>query len=227
MEALRAERGVVAASADGAVSTPWGALSWRQVREMALPGVVIGLIGGACAGGLAAISGLSLPIVLMAAVALALPLGLVGGCYEILLAKGKAPLGTLAPAALVWFIAFPPIRIVHAALIDVVAGQPVAVPHGWAAFIVYQVLVSVPFAIGYWWLHENFAPRWWFHIRGRNPVADHFIRVQLQYAEAAEQEKAQRQARRRARARGGRAEPAAPERARPRDRRRKARRTDG
>ena len=226
MEAVGAERVMAGASTEGAVSTPWGPLSWRQVGDMALPGVMIGLIGGMCAGGLAAISSLSLPIVLMATVALAVPLGLVGGYYEILLAKGKAPLGTLAPAALVWFIAFPPIRIVHAALIDVVAGQPVAVPHGWAAFIVYQVLVSVPFAIGYWWLHENFAPRWWFHIRRRNPVADHFIRVQLQYAEAAEEEKARRAAKRAARG-VGRREDAAAERMRPRDRRRTTRRTDG
>jgi hypothetical protein len=226
MEALRAERGVAGVAGEGAVSTPWGPLSWPQVGEMALPGMVIGLIGGGCAGGLAAISGLSVPIVLMAAVALALPLGLVGGYYEILLAKGKAPLGTLAPAALVWFIAFPPIRVVHAALIDMVAGQPVSVPHGWAAFIVYQVLVSVPFAIGYWWLHENFAPRWWFHIRGRNPVADHFIRVQLQYAGAAEEERERQRQKRAARARGRR-EAATAERVRPRDRRRADRRTDG
>jgi hypothetical protein len=61
--------------------------------------------------------------------------------------------------------------------------------------------VSVPFAIGFWWLHENFAPRWWFHIRGRNPVADHWIRVQLQYAAAAEEEKERRRARAQARRR--------------------------
>jgi hypothetical protein len=106
----------------------------------------------------------------------------------------------------VWAVAFAPIRIVHATLIDLAAGDPVAMPQGFLSFAAYQVLVSVPFAIGFWWLHENFAPRWWFHIRDRNPVADHFIRVQLQYADAAEEQKAvqemrrqQRQAKRRAR----------------------------
>jgi hypothetical protein len=225
METLRAEPPVTPAATDGVVATPWGTLSWPQVREMALPGVVIGLLGGMIAGGLAAGSGLSLPVVLVAAVGLAVPLAVVGGYYEILLAKGRLPLGTLAPAALVWLIAFPPIRIVHAALIDLVAGEPAAVPHGWAAFIVYQVLVAIPFAIGYWWLHENFAPRWWFHIRARNPVADHFIRVQLQYAGAAEEEKERRRQKRAAQA-GGRSQAAA-ERGRPRDRRRDARRTGG
>ncbi|HEY6775390.1 MAG TPA: hypothetical protein VI122_02675 [Thermoleophilaceae bacterium] len=199
MKATRAERLTALWTSEGPVSTPWGVLSWRQVRELALPGALIGLLGGMIAGGLAAVSDLSLAVVLVVGVGLAVPLAFAGGVYEILLAKGKAPLGVLGPVALLWFVAFPPIRVAHAALTDLVAGQPVAVPYGWAAFVVYQVLVSVPFAIGFWWLHENFAPRWWFHIRERNPVADHFIRVQLQYAGAAEEEKAQRRERAKAR----------------------------
>jgi hypothetical protein len=199
MKATRAERLTALWTSEGPVSTPWGVLSRRQVRELALPGALIGLLGGMIAGGLAAVSDLSLAVVLVVGVGLAVPLAFAGGVYEILLAKGKAPLGVLGPVALLWFVAFPPIRVAHAALTDLVAGQPVAVPYGWAAFVVYQVLVSVPFAIGFWWLHENFAPRWWFHIRERNPVADHFIRVQLQYAGAAEEEKAQRRERAKAR----------------------------
>jgi hypothetical protein len=199
MKASRAERLTSLPSTDGPVSTPWGVLSWSQVWELALPGVAVGLIAGVIAGGLAVAGGLSLAVVLVLGVGLAVPLALVGGYYEILLAKGKAPLGTLGPMALVWVIAFPPIRVAHAALVDLVAGQDVAVPYGWAAFIVYQVLVAVPFAIGYWWLHENFAPRWWFHIRERNPIADHFVRVKLQYAGAAEEEKERKRQQREAR----------------------------
>jgi hypothetical protein len=205
MKATRAERLTALWTSQGPVSTPWGVLSWPQVRELALPGALIGLLGGMIAGALAVASELSLAVVLVVGVGLAVPLALAGAVYEILLAKGKAPLGVLGPVALVWFVAFPPIRVVHAALTDLVAGQPVAVPYGWGAFVAYQVLVSVPFAIGYWWLHENFAPRWWFHIRERNPVADHFVRVQLQYAGAAEEEKErkrQRQEAKRAERRG-------------------------
>jgi hypothetical protein len=201
MRAFRADRFATLSSPEGPVATPWGVLSWSQVRELALPGALIGLLGGLIAGGVAAMGGLSLPIVLVVTLGLAIPLALAGAVYELLLATGKFPLGTLAPAALLWCIAFPPIRIAHAALTDLVAGDSLAVPYGWAAFIVYQVLVSVPFAIGFWWLHENFAPRWWFHIRGRNPVADHWIRVQLQYAAAAEEEKELRRARAQARRR--------------------------
>jgi len=199
MGVFRAERIAALSSPEGPVATPWGVLSWSQVRELALPGALIGLLGGMIAGGLAAASDLSLAIVLVVGIGLAVPLALAGAMYDLLLATGRFPLGTLAPAALLWVIAFAPIRVAHAALTDLIAGEPVAVPHGWAAFMIYQVLVSVPFAIGFWWLHENFAPRWWFHIRARNPVADHFIRVQLQYADAAEAEKEQRRERAKAR----------------------------
>jgi hypothetical protein len=195
MATVRPDPMAVSPVGAGPLRTPWGTLTWSQVRELALPGVVIGALGGACAGALAGMTGLSLPVVLVAGVALAVPLALAGAAYELLLATGKFPLGTLTPVALLWVVAFPPIRVVHAALVDLVAGESAAVPHGWAAFVVYQVLVAVPFAIGYWWLHENFAPRWWFHIRERNPVADHFVRVKLQYADAAEAEHQRRRER--------------------------------
>ena len=199
MRVFRALRPVALSSPEGRVATPWGVLSWAQARELALPGALIGLLGGMIAGGLAAMSGLSPAVVVVMGLGLAVPLALAGAAYELLLATGRLPLGPLAPAALVWVIAFPPIRIVHAAVTDLVAGDPVAMPYGWAAFAVYQVLVAVPFAIGFWYLHENFAPRWWFHIRERNPVADHFVRVKLQYAAAAEEEKEKRRARAQAR----------------------------
>jgi hypothetical protein len=199
MRTVPSERGVAAPSGSGPLSTPWGTLDWGQVRELALPGALIGLLGGIVAGGLVAITGQPLPVVLVACVSLALPLALGGAAYDLLLATGRAPLGMLAPAALLWAVAFPPSRMLQAAVVDVVAGEEVAVPQGWAAFAVYQVLVAVPFAIGFWWLHENFAPRWWFHIRERNPVADHFVRGQLEYAAQAEAEKERRRQRKKQR----------------------------
>jgi hypothetical protein len=189
-----------APSERGGLNTPYGVLDRTQVAELSAPGAAIGLLGGGIAGGLLAISGLALPVTLVAAVLLAVPLALTGAAYEILLAKGRLPMGTLAGAAMVWAVAWPIIRVVHGALVDVIAGNGIATPNGILGFFVYQVIVSVPFAIGFWWLHENFAPRWWFHIRDRNPVANHFIRVQLQYAGAAEEEKERQRARRAARA---------------------------
>jgi hypothetical protein len=183
----------------GSLSTPWGTLTGSQVRELALPGALIGPLGGLIAGAFAALGGLSLPVVLVAAFGLGVPLALAGAAHELLLATGRIPLGTLTPAALLWIVAFPPSCMLAAALVDLATGTSVAVPHGWLAFIVYQVLVSVPFAIGFWWLHENFVPRWWFHIRDRNPVADEFIRKQLSYAGDAEAEHERRRQRKRRR----------------------------
>jgi hypothetical protein len=196
MTTVPSEPGVAPSPVEvGPLTTPWGTLTWGQVRELALPGALIGLLAGLIAGGLVAITDQSLAVVLVACVGLAVPLALGGAAYDLLLATGRAPLGMLAPAALLWAVAFPPSRMLQAALVDVVAGEPVAMPEGWAAFALYQVLVAVPFAIGFWWLHENFAPRWWFHIRERNPVADHFVRGQLEYAAQAEAEQERRRRR--------------------------------
>jgi hypothetical protein len=199
MGSPHAERPLAPGLEAGSLSTPWGTLTGSQVRELALPGALIGPLGGAIGGAFAAVGSQSLPVVLVAAFGLGIPLALAGAAYELLLATGRIPLGTLTPAALLWIAAFPPSCVFAAALVDLVAGTSVAVPHGWLAFIVYQMLVSVPFAIGFWWLHENFVPRWWFHIRDRNPVADQFIRSQLAYAGEAEAEKERRRERKRRR----------------------------
>jgi len=199
MQAIRAERGTDTTAPRG-LSTPYGVLDRTQVVELSAPGAAIGLLGGVIAGGLLAISGLSLPITLVAGVLLGIPLAAAGALYEILLAKGKVPMGTVAGAAMVWVPAWPVIRVVHGAVVDLIAGNGIATPNGILGFLIYQALVAVPFAIGFWWLHENFAPRWWFRIRDRNPVANHFIRVQLQYADAAEDEKKRQSARRAAKA---------------------------
>jgi hypothetical protein len=203
MEAIRAERGMDPAE-PRVLSTPYGDLDRRQVAEMSAPGAAIGLLGGVIAGGLLAISGLSLPITLIAGFLLAVPLAIAGAVYEILLVKGKIPMGTVAGAAMVWVVAWPVIRVVHGAVVDLIAGNGIATPNGILGFFIYQALVAVPFAIGFWWLHENFAPRWWFRIRDRNPVANHFIRVQLQYAGAAEEEKERQAAHRAAKAKARR-----------------------
>jgi len=199
MQAIRAER-LMEDPAQRGLTTPYGVLDRRQVAELSAPGAAIGLLGGVIAGGLLVISGLALPITVLATVLLAVPLALAGAAYEILLAKRRLPMGTLTGAAMLWAIAWPVIRVLHGAIIDLIAGNGIATPGGVLSFFVYQMLVSVPFAIGFWWLHENFAPRWWFHIRDRNPVANHFIRVQLQYAGAAEEEKQLKSERRAARA---------------------------
>ena len=177
----RAERVEVSKRVDPRAATLWAGLGRRQIVELLVPGAAIGLFAGVIAGGLAVMGGLSLGVTVVAAVSLALPLAIGGAIYDLLLTMGRIPLGPLAPMALFWIVAFPIARIMNAALVNLVAGDPVAVPHGWLDFIVYNMLLSVGFAIGFWWMHQNYAPRWWFRIRDRNPVAKYFIGTQLAF----------------------------------------------
>ena len=179
------------------VSTPWASLDRRQVVELTLPGVLIGLLGGVILGVVVAGGGQPLDVGLFAGVTLGVPLGVAGAGYEILVAKGRIPLGMLTPVALYWAVAFTLARVFQTGLLDLYAGSEVAVPFGWLDFLAYQALVSVGFGIGYWWLHENFAPLWWIRIRERNPVADHLLRVKLQVVGAVEARRARRAKRRR------------------------------
>ncbi len=167
--------------------------------ELTLPGVAIGLLGGAILGVVVAGGGASFDVALFAAVTLGVPLALAGAVYETLLGQGRIPLGVLTPVALYWAVAFTVCRVFQTALLDLYAGGEVAVPHGWLDFLAYQALVSVGFGIGYWWLHENFAPLWWFRIRAHNPVADHLVRVKLQFAGAVEEQRERRRQRDQAR----------------------------
>jgi hypothetical protein len=200
MTTTRAQRTTTPAPVQARIAPPpWGSLGRRQVAELTLPGVMIGLLAGVIAAGISLAGGLSLDVALVAGVALGVPLALAGAGYEILLVRGRVPLGMLTPIALYWAVAFPLVRVLDAGLLDLYAGAAVAVPHGWLDFVVYQVLLSVAFAIGYWWLHENFAPRWWFHLRDRNPVAEQFIRHELDYAGKAEAELQRRRDRKRRR----------------------------
>jgi len=177
MTMTRAEDATTGVPEQAPAPAEWELLDRRQMIELSLPGAVIGLLGGLIAGGLAATGGLSLGLSLFSAIALGVPLAAVGVVYEILLARGSVPLGPLTPVAMVWVVGFPAVRVAHAALISMYAGDAVAVPNGWVDFIVYNIILSVPFAIGFWWLHENFAPRWWMHIADRNPVADMYMKV--------------------------------------------------
>jgi hypothetical protein len=173
-------------------ATPWASLARRQIVELTLPGVAIGVLGGVILGVVVAGGGEPFHVALFAAATLGVPLAAAGAGYEILVAQGRIPLGVLTPVALYWAVAFTVARVFQTALLDLYAGSEVAVPHGWLDFVTYQALVSVGFGIGYWWLHENFAPMWWIRIRERNPVADHLVRVKLQLVGAVEAQPAER-----------------------------------
>jgi hypothetical protein len=174
--------------AEASAPTDWDRLDRRQRIDLSLPGAVIGLLGGTIAGGLAAAGGLSPALAIVSVLALGLPLAAVGAFYDALLAQDRVPLGPLAPMAIVWLVGFPVCRILHAVVLSFFDSSDLIVPNGWVDFVVYNILLSIPFAIGFWWLHENFAPRWWMHIEDRNPVAARFMSVLVNSAEKRRQQ---------------------------------------
>ena len=188
MSMTRAEHTPSAMPAQASATTDWDRLDRRQRIDLALPGAVIGLLGGTIAGGLAAVGGLSPALAVVSVLALGLPLAAVGAFYDSLLAKERFRLGPMAPRAVGWVVGFPVCRIVHALVLSFFDSSDLIVPNGWLDFVVYNILLSVPFAIGFWWLHENFAPRWWMHLEDRNPVAARFMAVLVNSAEKRRQQ---------------------------------------
>src|SRR5262245_25060120 len=94
----------------------------RQLAEVSATGAVIGVIGGAVVGGLAAVVGQPVGWALTGAVALAVPLALVGAGYGVLVGLGYAKPGVFAPAALVWLVGFPLARLLHETMTPVLLG---------------------------------------------------------------------------------------------------------
>ncbi|MQA10993.1 MAG: hypothetical protein GEU98_21045 [Pseudonocardiaceae bacterium] len=169
----------------------------HRLGEVALPGFAVGLVGGVTAGGLAAVVGQPTGWALTTMLALGLPLALLGGGYGLLIAYGRVRIGGFAPVALYWLVGFPIARLIHeVATRAVLTGEP-SLPNDLIGFLAYQGIVSAGFAIGFLWLHERLAPRWWRRVSGHNPLAE---RVYSGYAAHAEAMWEAKQARKRNRA---------------------------
>ncbi|WP_216208069.1 hypothetical protein [Amycolatopsis aidingensis] len=167
----------------------------RRNAELALPGGTVGLVAGVAAGGLAALVGQPTGWALVTALSLGVPLALLGGGYGLLIAYGRVRLGGFAPAALFWLVGFPLARLAHELLTHLVlTGRP-ELPPDLLGFLAYQGLVSAGFAIGFLWLHERIAPRWWLRIAPHNPYAERILAAYAAHAKALHDAK---QARRRA-----------------------------
>lgn len=161
-----------------------GRLPARAARafEVVLPGFGIGLACGALIGLLVALGGLSAGDVLLAVIILGGPLGAFGALYDWLLAAGRMGIGTFAPAVVFWLPLFPLARVLHETLSDLAAGQAVALPGGTGGFVLYQLLLSLGYAIGFVFLHEQVAPLWWLRVRSRNPTAARLVERYTEHA---------------------------------------------
>jgi hypothetical protein len=155
----------------------------RRLFLLTLPGLSVGFIAGLLAGGLTAIVGQSTGAVVVAALSLGVPLALLGGGYTMLLINKRVRLGGFAPAALYWLIGFPLARLLHELAVTwYVSGSP-TLPPDTLGFLAFQGIVSLGFAIGFLWLHERLAPRWWARLAEHDEQARE---VYLRYANHAQ-----------------------------------------
>jgi hypothetical protein len=152
----------------------------RRLFLLTLPGLAVGFIAGVLAGGLTAIVGQPAGAAVVAALALGVPLALLGGGYTMLLINKRVRLGGFAPAALFWLIGFPLARLLHELAVTWYVGGTPTFPPDTLGFLAFQGILSLGFAIGFLWLHERVAPRWWARLAQRgDEVAEE---VYLRYA---------------------------------------------
>jgi hypothetical protein len=138
---------------------------------LTLPGLAVGFLAGVVAGGLTAIVGQPVDAALVAALALGVPLALLGGGYTMLLINSKVRLGGFAPVALYWLIGFPLARLLHEVIISWYVGGTPTLPPDTVGFLAFQGIISAGFAIGFLWLHERVAPFWWRRLAETDPAA--------------------------------------------------------
>lgn len=169
----------------------------RHSLEVGVPGIATGLVAGMVVGGLATLIGQPTGWAVTGALVLGGLLAAGGAAYGALLARGLARPGVFAPAALLWLLAFPLARLLHATFTPVLLGGPVTPPPDVSAFLAYQGMVSMGYAVGFIWLHERLAPRWLARISGHNPTAARILGAYLAHAEVAYRQREQRRARRR------------------------------
>ena len=70
------------------------------MRELKIPGMLIGFVAGLLVGGLAAVAGAPTGYIIVAALGLGIPLAIFGMIYDALLDAGKLNFGYAAPTAL-------------------------------------------------------------------------------------------------------------------------------
>ncbi|WP_084962563.1 hypothetical protein [Thermoactinospora rubra] len=148
----------------------------RHRLELALPGASIGAGAGAMAGGLTLLAGQPTGVAGLSALALAVPLALFGGMYGMLLGRGVFRPGAFGPVGLYWMAAFPMSRLAQ----ELLTGQGPA--DGVPAFLAYQAMVALGFAIGFVWLHERLMPRWLIRRATANPPAAALLETYVRHA---------------------------------------------
>lgn len=143
----------------------------KELAQYCVPAATVGAAAGLVAGGLAAFVGQPAGWAVLTGLGLGVPLILFGSGYSVLVALRKVPAGVFAPAALYWLIAFPISLLVHAIVTEwVVTGTPGLPAEPWK-FLAFRALLSMGFAIGFLWMHDQVARFYWPHILRTNHYA--------------------------------------------------------
>jgi hypothetical protein len=162
----------------------------KQLAEFSVPAASVGAAAGVIAGGLAAFVGQPAGWAVVTGLGLGVPLVLFGAGYAVLVAMGKVPAGVFAPAAVYWVIGFPLALLVHSVATEwVVTGAPGLPPEPWK-FLAFRALVSMGFAIGFLWMHEQLGRHWWPRILDHNLYARRTVEQYVHLATALEDRKA-------------------------------------
>jgi hypothetical protein len=170
----------------------------RLLAEFCVPAASVGAIAAVLAGGLGALAGLPVGWAVATGLALGVPMALFGSGYAVLVAKEKVPVGPFAPLGLVWLIGFPVSRLIHQVCFEYAATGRFGLSEPLWEFLVFQGLLSMGFAFGFMWAHEQFGRRWWPRVREHNVYA---YRTTEQYKHTALQMHERKEAAQAARAR--------------------------
>jgi len=160
------------------------AVDVKQLAQFCVPAASVGVAAGVVAGGLGAFVGQPLGWAFITGLGLAVPLALLGAGYAVLLALGKVPTGVFAPAAVYWAIGFPLALLIHSVVTEwVVTGSPGLPAEPWK-FLAFRALLSMGFAIGFLWMHEQIGRHWWPRIMDRNVYAHKCVEQYVHLADS-------------------------------------------
>lgn len=162
----------------------------RQLAEFSVPAVSVGVIAGLVAGGLAASAGQPAGWAVLTGLALGLPLALLGAGFAVLLGTGKFPAGVFAPAAFYWLLGFPLALLVHAMVTEWLIVGRLGLPDEPLKFLAFRALLSMGFAIGFLWVHEQLGRHWWPRILDHNIYARRCVEQYVELATVLEERKA-------------------------------------
>jgi hypothetical protein len=81
-------------------------------------------------------------------------------------------------------VGVPLARLLHETVTPALLGGSLTPPSDVLTFLLFQLLISMGFAIGFLWLHERITPAWLARIREHNPAADLVYARYIDHAEA-------------------------------------------